>query len=183
VNITVAPLVEGSLAEAAWGLYIDVFADLAAAAVQRHVMYHGEFVEVMGDKRVDKYLAHDDGGKLVGLATFTNDLDAVPLISPAYFQRHWPDLYAQGRIWYIGFVAVSRTGRAMNALAGLVEAMYAAVTSSGGGLVGLDVCRYNSEVRHVAQGVGWLVRRLDAGVRVERADEQSYWLYEFPGVR
>ena len=90
----------------AWRLYTEVFDDLRFRAVQRQVMYRPEFDSVMTDRRVSKCLAQDDGGGLRGLSTFTNDLAAVPLISPEYFERRWPDRFAARRIWYCGFVAV-----------------------------------------------------------------------------
>jgi hypothetical protein len=94
------------LLQSLWELYSDAFKDLNSLAVQRHLMYRNEFDEVMRDQRVQKYLCLDDDGTLYGLSTYTNDLAAVPLIAPEYFERHWPDHYAARKIWYIGFVAV-----------------------------------------------------------------------------
>lgn len=170
-----------SLIGDAWTLYHDAFRELNAFAVQRHLMYRDEFDAVMRDKRVQKYLSLDDNGALCGLSTYTNDLDAVPLISPQYFQRRWPQHYAERRIWYVGFVAVHRNGRAMNAFVELVEAMQR-VAAPQNGIVGLDLCRYNDEARRMSHAVGLLVHRITSTVQVERADEQSYWLYEFPAA-
>jgi hypothetical protein len=169
------------LIDDAWQLYHNAFQELNALAVQRHLMYRDEFDGVMRDTRVKKYLCLDDNGMLCGIASFTNHLDAVPLISPQYFQRRWPQHYAERRIWYVGFVAVHRDGRAVNAFVELVEAMQLVVALQNG-VVGLDVCRYNDEARSMSRAVGLLVRRITPGVRVERADEQSYWLYEFPSA-
>ena len=76
--------------EAMWTMYRDAFEELNTLAVQRHMMFRSEFDEVMADPRVDKYVALDDDGTMCGVATYTNDLDAVPLIAPQYFERHWP---------------------------------------------------------------------------------------------
>jgi hypothetical protein len=179
MTIKILDALHDSLLEDAWTLYRDAFQELNALAVQRHLMYRHEFDEVMHDRRVHKYLCLDDDGALCGLSTYTNDLDAVPLISPAYFERRWPTHYAQRRIWYVGFVAVHRNGRAMNAFVELVEAMQL-VAAPRNGIVGLDVCRYNDEARRLSRATNLLVRRITSTVRMERADEQSYWLYEFP---
>jgi hypothetical protein len=177
MSVKILDEVEGPLLDEAWTLYHDAFEELNANAVQRHLMYRGEFDDVMHDRRVQKYLCLAADDELTGLATYTNHLDAVPLISPQYFARHWPRHYAERRIWYIGFIAVGPTGRA-SALAEMVERMYTAVAEDG--IVGLDVCNYNGEGRHMARSIAAFMRRLSSDVRIERADEQSYWLYEFP---
>jgi hypothetical protein len=68
------------LVDEAWILYTEAFRELNALAVQRHLMYRHEFDEVVADRRVRKYLAVDDGGRLTGLATYTNHLEAMPLL-------------------------------------------------------------------------------------------------------
>ena len=92
--------------EQAWQLYGVAFSHLNALTVQRHLMYRSEFDDVMTDRRIEKWLAYSDDGVLLGLATYTNQLSAWPLISPEYFARRWPAHYADSRIWYCGFVAV-----------------------------------------------------------------------------
>ena len=134
--------------ETAWGLYEGAFKEVRALAVQRHLMYRAEFDQVMFDPRVDKYLCLDDGGKLCGLSTYTNDLFAMPLIAPEYFERRWPDLYAQHKIWYCGFVAVAEDARSTRAFAELVEAMYRTATDRNG-IIALDFCRYNDDSRNM----------------------------------
>jgi len=146
----IAQITDETLHEDVWTLYQDAFKELNTMAVQRHLMYRSEFDEVMRDSRVDKYLAMDDDGSLLGIATYTNDLDAVPLIAPAYFERHWPEHYAANKIWYIGFVAVSPQAQGREAFAQLVEQMYV-VAATQNGLVGLDICSYNDDVRRMSK--------------------------------
>jgi len=165
-----------SLIEDAWSLYHEAFEELNAYAVQRHLMFRHEFEDVMRDPRVQKYLALHDG-VLCGLSTYTNDLDAVPLISPQYFQRRWPEHYAQRRIWYVGFVAVSPDAPVI-AFAELIQAMHQ--TSTRDSITALDVCTRTDEIRHLPRSVRVLLRRIAGNVRMERLDEQSYWLYDFP---
>jgi len=168
---------DGELLEDAWQLYADAFRELNSLAVQRHLMYRSEFDEVMRDQRVQKYLSLDDDGTLCGLSTYTNDLNAVPLIAPEYFERHWPDHFKARKIWYIGFVAVHP--RARQAFAQLVEEMYL-VAATQNGLVGLDICQYNDDMRNMSRVFRLMVRRLTANMRFQRIDQQSFWLYEFP---
>jgi hypothetical protein len=167
--------------ECAWELYIEAFRDLNALAVQRHLMYRSEFDELMRDQRVQKYMCLDDDGTLLGMSTYTNDLDAVPLIAPEYFERHWPDHYAANKIWYIVFVAVHPDAQGRPAFAQLVEEMYL-VAATQNGLVGLDICSYNDDVRNMSRVFRLMIRRLTANMRFERIDQQSFWLYEFPSA-
>jgi len=177
MTIKIVDELHETLIEDAWKLYYEAFRDLNAFAVQRHLMYRGEFDEVMLDRRVQKYLCLGDDGNLCGIATYTNDLDAVPLISPQYFERRWPRHYAEGRIWYVGFVAV-REGAPLTVFGELIGAMHE--TSTRDALTALDVCARTDAVRHLPRSVRVLLRRLSGNVRMERLDEQSYWLYEFP---
>jgi hypothetical protein len=179
VTVKTVDTLDGTLLEDAWNLYLGAFEELNRLAVQRHLMYADEFVAVMNDRRVHKYLALDDAGRLVGLSTFTNRLDAVPLISPAYFEHRWPDRYRHDRIWYIGFVAVHRSRWGQTVFAALIEAMWQTIDGTGSVAV-FDMCRHNTDVRLLPDKVTRLLRRLDPEVRDERADEQTYWLYEFP---
>ena len=175
-------IIDEDLHRAVWSLYQDAFQDLNTLAVQRHMMYPSEFDEVMRDSRVSKYLALADDGTVLGVATYTNDLDAVPLIAPQYFERHWPEHYAAHKIWYIGFVAVSPEDQGREAFAQLVEQMYL-VASTQNGLVGLDICTYNDDVRHMSRVFRLMVSRLCDNMRFNCLDQQSYWLYEFPAAR
>lgn len=181
MNIKVVEEAHQSLIEDAWALYYTAFRDLNAFAVQRHLMYRNEFDDVMRDSRVQKYLCMDADDTLCGLSTYTNDLDAVPLISPQYFERRWPQLYAEKRIWYCGFVAIHPDFQSSSAFSELVEAMYM-VAATQNGIISLDMCRYNDQGRRLSRVIPLMLHRLSGEVRTERMDEQSYWLYEFPAA-
>ena len=172
---------DDDLNEAVWKLYDEAFRELKSLAVQRHLMYRHEFDDVMLDSRVQKYLCLEDDGTLCGVATYTNDLEAVPLIAPEYFERHWPEHFAAKKIWYIGFVAVHPHAQGREAFAQLVEQMYL-VASSQNGLVGLDICSFNDDARHMSRIFRLMVSRLSGTMRFDRIDQQSYWLYQFPSA-
>jgi len=173
----IAQVTDDGFIETAWQLYEKAFQDLNRLAVQRHLMHRDEFEEVMHDQRVTKYLCLEDDGTLVGMSTFTNDLDAVPLIAPDYFEYHWPDLYAARKIWYIGFLAVHPDAQGRRAFAQLSEQMYM-VAAAQDGLVGLDLCNHNDDVRHMSRVLRIMARRLGRS-RLDLIDQQSYWLYRF----
>jgi hypothetical protein len=180
MRIDVTQILPARLLEPAWDLYNAAFAELRATAVQRHLMTRAEFEEMMHDSRVRKYVGVDSAGRLAGLATFTNHLDAVPLISPDYFQFRWPVHFAERRIWYVGFVAVHPGERGTGTFEAIVAEMYRSVEGQNA-IVGLDVCRRNEDYG-LPKAIHSVLSKLDSGVRRRRVDEQSYWLYEFdPG--
>ena len=83
-EIQVYDKVGGRLLEDAWSLYESAFRELNTMTVQRHMMTAEEFDQVMIDWRWSKFVATDDAGNLAGLATYTNHLEAHPLISQDY---------------------------------------------------------------------------------------------------
>jgi len=167
--------------KAAWELYEGAFGEMRALAVQRHLMYQSEFDEVMEDQRIAKYLCYDDDGTLCGLSTYTNNLYAMPLIAPEYFERRWPELYRQNKVWYCGFVAVGCEARSTRAFAQLVESMYRTAADQNG-IISLDFCQYNDDQRHMSRVIRLMLQRLSGGVRAECMDRQAFWVYEFPAA-
>jgi hypothetical protein len=162
--------------ELAWELYDTAFRPLNALTVQRHLMYRSEFDDVMTEPRIEKWLAYSDDGVLLGLATYTNQLSAWPLISPEYFARRWPAHYAANRIWYCGFVAVP--GHEQGVFIELIEAMYRHAEEHDG-VISLDICRYNMENYRLDRAIATWLRRISGGrVRCEAADTQTFMTYE-----
>jgi len=181
LELVVLPVVTGDLRERVWDAYCDAFDELRTEAIQRHVMSRDEFDAVMADERVDVYLAQRDDGRIAGMATLSNDLEAMPLVSPDFFRARWPEHYAARKIWYIGFIAVSPEHQGREAFAQMVEQMYL-VVSIQNGLVGLDICSYNDDVRHMSRVFRLMIARNSDNMRFNRIDQQSYWLYEFPSA-
>ena len=162
--------------EEAWRLYDNAFRELNSYTLQRHLMYRSEFDDVMTDPRIQKWLALSDDGTLHGLATYTNQLSAWPLISPEYFARRWPAEYADNRIWYCGFVAVP--GHHQGVFVQLIEAMYR-VAEEQQGVISLDICKHNIESYRLDRAIAIWLRRISGGqVRPEAADTQTFMIYE-----
>jgi ribosomal protein S18 acetylase RimI-like enzyme len=191
MRIDVSGLVPADLTDLVWRLYNDAFSELRTTAVQRHIMVREEFNGMMQDGRVAKYMVFDNeapdneapdnehGGRLCGLGTMTNELDAMPLISPDYFRRRWPTHFAEGRIWYIGFVAVHPDYRGTGLFEILAQELYR-VVSAQQGVAALDVCRRNEQIYRLPQALHRFLENSYGFVRSDRMDEQSYWFYEFP---
>jgi hypothetical protein len=164
--------------EEAWNLYVAAFDELRAAAVQRHVMHRAEFDEVMADDRVEKYVALAPDGSLAGLSTLTNDLDAMPLISPDYFAHRWPDRYAERRIWYLGFIAIATDHRRSGVFEAMIERMWRVVRANAG-VAALDLCARN-ESRQLDSAITRTLTALTPEVIPTRLDTQAFWAWELP---
>ena len=174
-------VVAGPRVEDCWQLYRSAFDELRIAAVQRHVMFRDEFDAVVADERVTKYVASDGEGRCCGLGTVATDLAAMPLISPDYFAHRWPELYATGRIWYVGFVAI-RPELQRGPLLGRIVWDIGGAAARAGGVAVIDVSRHVAQQKRLPQAVGRYLDRLAPGTRGIPLDEQTYWAYEFPAA-
>jgi GNAT superfamily N-acetyltransferase len=181
VDLSTSDVLQSSDREPGWHLYVSAFDELRTRAVQRHLMTRAEFDGVMDDRRVSKYEVVDpaQGGRLCGLATMTNHLEAMPLISPDYFAHRWPEQFRRRLIWYVGFVAVHPDYQGTGVFAVIVGSMCRMVAGAGGIAV-LDVCRRADEVYGLPAAIARLNDTFADGGTCERIDEQSYWAYEFP---
>ncbi|NUT37774.1 MAG: hypothetical protein HOV79_32415 [Hamadaea sp.] len=160
----------------AWRMYEAAFAPLRTRAMQRHAMNREEFDQVMADKRVEKHLALDPrDDAIVALATFTNVLDAMPLISPEYFATRWPDLYERHRVWYLGFFAIEAEHRHSGIFEAVIGQMWAPI-QAGGGVAALDIPMINVE-RGLADAITRTLRDLTPDMVAEQVDAQTYWAF------
>lgn len=174
-------VLDGPRREEAWRLYSEAFDELRVVAVQRHVFYRSEFDEIMDDPRVEKLIAVDADGVMRGVSTATNDLTAMPLISPDYFAARWPAAYAAHRVFYIGFVAVHPFAHGTGVFLQLVHEMVDRL-SHRGGIVAMDMCTRNADVLRLADAVDRIVRSSVPEARHLRLDAQSYHAFEFPAT-
>lgn len=179
LDLLVVHVVEGDLRERAWDAYRDAFEELRSAAIQRHVMTRAEFDDVMADHRVAVYLAQRPDGTIAAIATLANDLTAMPLVSPEFFAARWPEHYAAGRCWYIGFVGVRPSEQGGGAFQ-LIVATVAATLGPHGGVLVLDVPQRNMEGFHVPRAVKRIADTVVADVSYEMVDAQGYWAYTTP---
>ncbi len=154
--------------------YRKAFAHLGRTAVQRHVMTGAEWDDVMDNWRIRKFVAKDSStGEFLGLSTITNHLEAWPLISPAYFEANYPDEYARGDVWYIGFAFA--TGRELSVLPALLKAMY---PLSCKGISVMDFCTVNVD-RGLPGYTRKILEKINPAVGMHRIDAQEFWAIDF----
>ncbi len=178
MSMQVMQVVHGDVLEKAWKLYSRSFDELRHLAVQRHVMYDDEFDAVMADSRVDKYLLWGDDGELRGVGTMTNQLESMTLISPDYFAHRWPERYAAGLVFYIGFVGVDPDSHGTGAFSEIVRAMTEPVAALEGVAI-LDVCSHNKNRLHLTRAIRWLASSWAPAVEMTDLDAQTYVAYDF----
>jgi hypothetical protein len=164
-----------------WEMYTAAFEPLRKRAAQRHVMFHSEYVDLMEDDRVDKILAHDNLGDPLGLAVVTNDLKAILLIEPEYFEAREPDLYAAGHVWYTAFVCTRQRPRAPRVTFQRLIEKVAEPIRPVRGVCFMDYAQCTAD-RDLPMYSNRLLAIEDPNAEAEQVDAQTYWGY-YPGGR
>ena len=181
MRIEIEKVLRAEWSEPAWQFYLDAFEELRGVAVQRHIMHRHGFDEVRADHRVLNVAGLDEDGQMAALATITDDLDAVPLIEPAYFQQRWPRHVAERRVFYVGFLAVHPRRRGTGFFDRIVGEVHRMVRAADG-LLAVDICQRNEDVFALPDSIRDALATFAGDVRSRRLDAQSYWLYEFPAA-
>lgn len=177
-HFTRQPVISGEQLIRFWNLYSVAFEPLKRQAIARQVLKVGEFAELMGDPRVDKYVAWDRDGRAVGLTTLTRALDAVPWISPDYFAEHYPLYWARNAVYYLGFTLAHPSQRHLRFLETLVSVVMGGLIERKA-LVAYDLCAFNNDVLRFQERILDAVDLLPTG-EVKIADSQYYVCVEFP---
>lgn len=162
----------------AWDWYRETFAQINALAALRHLMTVDEFVEVMQDARIEKHLVTGQDGQILGLGVCTNYLEAWPLISPAYFERRWPEHYAQGAIWFVGFIGV-RAGAHRATFRTILRGMQDGEPDN---IWVMDVCQVNE--KRIELAARHHLREINPqGITIQAIDRQTFLAMRFDGQR
>ncbi len=162
----------------AWDFYVETFAEINTLAAQRHLMTLDEFKDVLSDRRITKYSIENAESEIVALGCSTNDLNAWPLISPAYFERIYPKQYAARTLWYIGFIGVAPG--TPGGYAAMLEAMSLPIRQAGGVAL-MDFCAYNMQHRHIVAGTLRTLARWDPRPHYAELDTQTFVALDFGG--
>ena len=175
--VEIRTVLEDDLREQAWKLYMQSFDQLRYLAVQRHVLYGDEFDAVMADPLVDKFVVWGADGSLQGLSTMSTHLRSMPLISPEFFAKRWPEKYEAGHIFCVGFVGVHPDSHGTGVFAELVMAMTKPIAEVQGVVV-LDVCAFNKERLRLPQAI-FRIASTWAPVEMAELDTQTFVGYDF----
>lgn len=168
------------LVKETYELYLELFTPLAELAFQCHVLEDDDYAKVAAEPTITKLLAYNDAGELVGLATMTNNLPAVKLITPIslpYFRRNWPNHYERKALWYVGYVAVRQHGDTTHAFRDLLLDLWDMMESNNG-ISFQDYCTFNQDVVEVNRITKLLFKRAGLTARTERMDSQTLYTLE-----
>lgn len=180
LTITVEKEVDEATSQRYYQLYRDTFSELETLAAARQLLHEEEFHAEMVDPRVQKWVAWDEAGEAVGMATLTDDLDTVPWISPGFLAERFPDHAARGAVYYLGFTLVAPTHRSARVFHAIIEEM-AALMVAERAVAAWDICAFNDD-RRLSGNAGRLLSRL-AEVSIEPVDLQTYYAGTFHGPK
>lgn len=160
-----------------YGLYEAAFGPLRVLAAARHVLTHEEFAEEMADERVDKYVALDPDGVIVGISTFTNQLDAIVWISPEYYAARFPEESARDAVYYLGFTLVDPRFHRHGAFDAMVGTIVERLRAESAVCV-WDMCSFNRDELRLEEGIVAILDR-SGGAAMSILDTQTYVAADF----
>jgi hypothetical protein len=166
--------VDDLTAQRFYALYLETFGELAIRAVNRHLLRREEFMAVMVDPRIDKIVIEDDAaGEVIAMCTLTRHLETVDWVSPEYFAHHYPDHWARGAVFYLGFSLVASRRRRTQLFSELISHV-TRVVDEVKGMCAWDICMFNNETIGLADAVEGIVSRT-APFDIRAVDTQTYY--------
>jgi len=173
-EVSVFSDVDAVTARSLYELYLDTFGEMAYLAVNRHLLHEHEFMAVMHDQRVTKYVVRGrDGRTPVAMCTLTNDLTTVPWVSPDYYAHHYPDHTARKAVYFLGFILVGREHRRTHVFSRLVEQVAETLVDQEA-ICGYDICGFNLEERRMADVITRVLGEVGA-IEVREEDVQTFY--------
>jgi hypothetical protein len=173
-TIRTVTAVDDVTAQRFYELYLETFGELAIRAVNRHLLRREEFMAVMVDPRIDKIVIEDDATReLIAMCTLTNNLETVDWVSPEYFAHHYPDHWARGAVYYLGFSLVASRRRRVQLFTELISHVSRTLLAKDA-MCSYDICMFNNEVIGLADAVKAIVTST-ANVDVRAVDTQTYY--------
>jgi hypothetical protein len=157
-----------------YALYVETFGELAIRAVNRHLLRRDEFMAVMVDPRIDKIVIEDDTThELIAMCTLTNHLETVDWVSPEYYAHHFPDHWARGAVYYLGFSLVSSRRRRTQLFTELTAHVTRTLVAMDA-MCSYDICMFNNETVGLGDAIESIVTST-APVDVRAVDTQTYY--------
>lgn len=180
IRVTCLREADAELADRFWPLYEEAFGPMRVRAAARQVLTRQEFDDEVTNPRVWKYVAWDEAGEPVGLTTLTDDLAAVPWISPEYYAHRYPDHWERRAVFYLGFTLVKPALRHSRVLYAMLRPAVHRIASRRG-VCAYDVCGFNDATLRFGLGLERLVHRFSEA-EVSTVDVQTYYVASFSGV-
>lgn len=158
-------------------VYVRIFSEVDEMAVNRHLMSGEEFAELGRDPLMRKFVALDSAGQPVGLSCITRDVASWGLVSPRALRRRYPEAYAAGKLFYVGFVGVLPGNPGV--FPQLLEAMSDWGGRGNGEVYVMDFCGYNVDLLKIPTLGVRALRSFDDRAQAEMIDRQEFWAVDF----
>lgn len=158
-------------------LYRAAFDPLKSRSAARQVLTPPEFVDQMTDPRVVKYVAWTAHGQPVGMTTLTNDLDAIPWVSPDYFAEHYPEQWVRQAVYYLGFTLTHPMQRRQRFVETMLRVGIEEMVAERA-VLAFDVCAFNHDVLRFGERLESVLADFP-GSTLEAIDTQYYSCMSF----
>jgi hypothetical protein len=180
-RITVELSVDGAAADQLYDIYTAAFVPLATRAAIDHTLPRHEFQKLLDEPTVYKVVGWDSSDRPVGLVTFTDHLETDHIVSEPFYAERFPEEYASGRLFYLGFLLVRPDAQRGTVLTQLCNVVMSHVSEEGG-IIAFDVCKFNDETFKLAQICSLIAKRNRRGAFMETVDVHSFYAITFPPV-
>jgi hypothetical protein len=179
-SLTLSTRIDSALRPALWRIYNDAFVHLAETSLLQQSVNEEDFMRLIDDERTIKVLATDKCGAPIGLALLTNELELVPLLSPAALAKRFPAEYRRNAIYYCIFVFVVPGARPLNLISRLLQAMMD-ITSARDGIGIFDASAQSRDAGIVTAANRLANRYPDS--EFSEIDCQTYYSIKLPHAR
>jgi GNAT superfamily N-acetyltransferase len=176
-RVTVEVTVTGDTADDLYDMYRAAFVPLHSRAALGHLLPRDKFDEGLLAPTINKIIAWDHKDRAIGMTTLTSDL-TTEHISEYFYAERFPEEYARGELFYLGYLLVRPDAQRGGVLAHLVKTVVSYI-SAAGGVVAFDVCKFNDDTFKFAQICALLARRIRPS-SITAIDVQTYYAVSFP---
>lgn len=165
--------------EKIWRLYEQAFRRLTDVAVSRELLFRDEFDDMLNEPKNRLWVLWHDSEPIAATMIAT-EIGHTRYLSPAYFERNFPDHTLRGVVHYILWVAVHPAHVAKGALVRLARDTFS-VEAEEGALLVFDTPEVNQpeETGSLAEMMGRLSAMVSKGVSVRQIEVHRYFAVDF----
>lgn len=165
----------GQLADQLWDMYAAAFRHFVRVAAMKQMVSPEGFRALLHDEDIEKYVVMQ-GDQAVAMSTMTTRL-STENVNTRFFERRYSEHYANGRLFYLGFLLVRPSAQHRGIMPVLVQRMSLRIESAGG-VVCFDICGHNDRVADFARMCEALAARCRPAV-LSTLDVQTYYALDF----
>src|ERR671913_350725 len=112
-------------------------------------------------------------GEPIGLITLTRHHEAMPWVSPEYFEARFPEQWARKAVYYLGYLLARPVTRRTRFLETICKVCVEPLVAERA-VIAYDVCSYNNDMQGFADRISRVARQF-ADSHVHKLDAQVYY--------